>query len=94
MLLLEIATRTPPSPRVFNPDIPEELADVVLRAFTRDRDERFPDVASLARALEPFTEGVRFRPPRRTQFRHSVVDERLAGRASPSEAGADERRRA
>lgn len=34
------------------PDVPRDLAAVVARAIDKDRDRRFPDAASLARALE------------------------------------------
>ncbi len=35
-------------------DVPGELADVVARCLEKDRKERFSDVTSLARALQPF----------------------------------------
>jgi serine/threonine-protein kinase len=53
-LAVEIATATPKSLRTHVPSLDPALDDAVLRALARDRDERFPDVAELARAIEPF----------------------------------------
>jgi HAMP domain-containing protein len=41
-----------PSPRVLNPDIPESLATVILRALARRPDDRWPSAAEFLRALE------------------------------------------
>ena len=41
----------PPHPRSLRPDIPVEVEDVVLRLLARHPDDRWPDAASLARAL-------------------------------------------
>jgi eukaryotic-like serine/threonine-protein kinase len=41
----------PPDPRVRCPELPDELAEIVLRALARERDERFADAESLGRAL-------------------------------------------
>ncbi len=38
-------------PSKINPDVPEDLERVVLRCLAKKRDERFPDVKALARAL-------------------------------------------
>ncbi|MBX3223762.1 MAG: protein kinase [Labilithrix sp.] len=47
--------------RAARPDIPEALEQIVLRCLRRPRDERFEDLARLARALAPFAspEGAR-----------------------------------
>jgi serine/threonine-protein kinase len=60
-LVLEIATGTPKRPRELRPELPRGLEDVVLKAMARDPYDRYQDVESLARALEPFSEGVTFR---------------------------------
>ncbi len=64
-LLIEILTGEVRSPRELVPELPEALAEVVLKALARDREARFADVASFARALEPWGGGVRFEAPRR-----------------------------
>jgi serine/threonine-protein kinase len=59
-LAVEIATGTLRRPRELVPALDPELEVVVLRALARDPRDRFPDVASFARALEPFGNGARF----------------------------------
>ncbi len=39
------------------PEVPAGLADVVDRCLRKNKDERFPDVRALLRALEPFQPG-------------------------------------
>ncbi|HET9016011.1 MAG TPA: serine/threonine-protein kinase [Thermomicrobiaceae bacterium] len=41
----------PPRPRALNPGVPRWLEGVVLRALAKDPGRRYPDAASLARAL-------------------------------------------
>jgi eukaryotic-like serine/threonine-protein kinase len=41
-------------PRQLRPDIPEPLADVMLKCLQPDRERRFASVLDLARALQPF----------------------------------------
>jgi serine/threonine-protein kinase len=59
-LILKIATDTPKRLREVRPELPDELDAVVLRAMAREPAQRFQDVESLARALEPFAEGLTF----------------------------------
>ena len=63
-LMLEILTGNVGDPRELVPELPEGLSEMLLRALARDRDERFDDVESFARALEPYAEGTRFEAPR------------------------------
>lgn len=72
-LVIDIVTGTPPSPRLFNAQIPEELAQVVLKALAREATDRFEDVGALATALEPFGDGVRYRAPRSIHVRQSEM---------------------
>jgi serine/threonine protein kinase len=53
-LIIEIATKEPPSLREVRPDAPEGLEDVVKKCFAKDRESRYGDVGELARALGPF----------------------------------------
>ncbi len=39
------------SPRDLNPDVPQDLADLCLKALSADPGQRFPDAAALRRAL-------------------------------------------
>ena len=60
-LILKIATEPLPSIAAINPELDPRLVAIVERAMARDPKDRFPDVKSLAQALEPFSGGVRFR---------------------------------
>jgi serine/threonine-protein kinase len=51
---LNIAVRAPPSPREFNASCPVPLEAAILRCLSKRREDRFRDVAALARALLPF----------------------------------------
>jgi serine/threonine protein kinase len=43
-----------PPPRTRNPDIPEALEAVIMRALEKDPNKRFPDVRAFTKALAPF----------------------------------------
>ena len=49
-----IMTEPPPPLRSVKPDVPPELEAVVVRCLDKEPQQRFQDVASLARALAPF----------------------------------------
>jgi len=51
-----IAADPVPDPREFRPDLPEELASVIMRALAKDPDERFESVDDLVIALAPFAD--------------------------------------
>ncbi|MDC0713223.1 protein kinase [Stigmatella sp. ncwal1] len=73
-----------PMPRLRDvaPDIGPELAEVVDRCLLKNKEQRFPDAASLLRALEPFLPG--------RYARELRVDESpYAGLSSFQEADAD-----
>jgi eukaryotic-like serine/threonine-protein kinase len=53
-LAVRIATETPDSISQHRKDVPAGLERVVLRCLAKDRTQRYPDVADLARALVPF----------------------------------------
>lgn len=53
-LVLEIATGTPTPPEVLAPALSADLSRIVLRAMSRDVNERYPTMESLISALEPF----------------------------------------
>jgi serine/threonine-protein kinase len=52
--IMMIATEEPALLETLRPDVPVALAAVVRRCLRKNREERFADVAELARALEPF----------------------------------------
>jgi serine/threonine-protein kinase len=45
-----------PDPRSLRPDLPSDLARVMMRALEKDREHRFQSVDELAIALEPFAD--------------------------------------
>lgn len=54
-IFVKVLTYQPPSPSEIRPDIPRELAAVVMRCLEKDPDARFQSVSALASALLPFT---------------------------------------
>ena len=53
-LFANVLEKAPPSPKDFRPEIPEELAKVVLRCLEKTPGERFRNYEELHRALMPF----------------------------------------
>jgi serine/threonine-protein kinase len=54
MLILKICTQPPPSIRQLRPDLPPEVEGIVNRLLAKDKNERFPDCASVRAAILPF----------------------------------------
>jgi serine/threonine protein kinase len=63
-LIVKIATEPTPRASDRNPDLHPEIVAVIERAMAREPEARFPNIESLALALEPFAGGVRFRVTR------------------------------
>jgi eukaryotic-like serine/threonine-protein kinase len=61
-LIVKIATSEPTPIGALKPGIDRQLVAVVMKAIARERERRFQTVADLALALEPFADGVAFRP--------------------------------
>jgi serine/threonine-protein kinase len=53
-LIAQILHRPAPSVSSFRPDVPRELAALIDSALVKDREQRIPNVAELARGLVPF----------------------------------------
>jgi serine/threonine protein kinase len=58
-ILTKIATHDAPSPAARRPDYPDELARIVGRALTRDRDQRYRTALELERDLEAYARDAR-----------------------------------
>ena len=56
-LFAAILEQEPNPIRALRPDVPEGLEAVIFRCLSKNRDNRFADVADLARALAPFGTG-------------------------------------
>ncbi|MEZ4253344.1 MAG: protein kinase, partial [Polyangiales bacterium] len=54
MLVLKICTEPPPPLRLYRPDLPKELEDVVMRMLAKDPNQRFADCQAVKVAVEPF----------------------------------------
>ena len=54
-LVAAVLEKTPPSPRELQPDVPRELAAVVLRCLAKRREDRYPSYEALREALVPFS---------------------------------------
>ncbi|HQF25442.1 MAG TPA: serine/threonine-protein kinase, partial [Polyangiaceae bacterium] len=80
-LLLKIATEEPIPLREFRPDVPEELAAVIRRAFARNPNDRYGSAYELSEALAPWCdarslpilEGARRRAARITGLPHTML---------------------
>jgi eukaryotic-like serine/threonine-protein kinase len=53
-VILKIGTTQATAPRLLRPELSEELEAVIMRALSRDRNARFPELESFALALIPF----------------------------------------
>jgi protein kinase-like protein len=53
-VITKVVSESVPWPTELRPDLPRELARIVLRALQRDPQERFQNMRALALALEPF----------------------------------------
>ncbi len=77
-VMARILTDHPQPIRSLNPDVPEEVAAVVMRALSRVPDERFPAMDALVAALEPYADPASRSDPR------SIRHRSLTPRAVPS----------
>ncbi len=57
-LLQQIANQEPPPPRNFNPAIPYDLETIIIKAISKDRDERYATAAEFAEDLRRFCVGL------------------------------------
>ncbi|HEX7101055.1 MAG TPA: protein kinase [Nitrolancea sp.] len=53
---MQHVSAVPPSPREFNPSIPPQVEDIVMRALAKDPDDRYPTASALAAALDHWEE--------------------------------------
>lgn len=54
-LIARVATAKPTDPREYAPEIPHEVAQIILRCLEKTRDARFGSVGELAHSLAQFT---------------------------------------
>jgi CheY-like chemotaxis protein/predicted Ser/Thr protein kinase len=53
-LIFEVLSKKPRHPSELNPLVPRELADICLRGLSKQKSDRFPSVADMARELRKF----------------------------------------
>lgn len=52
LLMMAHLSESPPAPRQFNPACPPELESIILTVLQKERDERYPDMQTMANALK------------------------------------------
>ena len=55
--LSNVLKSQPPAPSTINPDVPPELDEIVMKALSKDRDERYADMEEFGRALTKWLYG-------------------------------------
>jgi eukaryotic-like serine/threonine-protein kinase len=73
-LFANVLEKVPPSPKDFRPEIPEELARVVLRCLEKTPGERFRNYHELHRALMPFGTDAPAPAPLPRRFAAGLID--------------------
>ncbi|HEX2678794.1 MAG TPA: serine/threonine-protein kinase, partial [Polyangiales bacterium] len=77
-LVVEILAGNLTSPKVYRPDLPDALVDVIMCGLATERENRYPDVMTFARALEPFAGKQRFSMPRMLHTPDMTLDDVLS----------------
>jgi predicted Ser/Thr protein kinase len=76
---------SPPSPSVFAPEVPKELDEVVIRALSKDADDRYPSAGDLGRAaLAAVGAGTVTLPERTVATGAAALDETAALPGAPT----------
>ena len=74
----------PPAPSLYAPEVPMALDDVVIRAMSKQPDDRYPSAGDLGRAAVAGAERQRRRDPRAHRRHRRRRDARIDRRCSPS----------
>lgn len=51
-IIMKVTTQEPPDPMSLRPDLPEELGRIILKAMSKEKEERFSTAEEFAEALE------------------------------------------
>ena len=73
-LVTQVAQEVPPSPRVARPDVPADLADVVMRCLAKKPADRYQNYDALREALEPFSSNAPAPAQLGVRFGAGIVD--------------------
>jgi serine/threonine-protein kinase len=83
-LLVDIATIDPAPIETMRDEVPPELSKILMRALAKDPNQRYPDVASFAKDLQPFSDGTKFDPDAREWSQRVTAQRMEVERTSPS----------
>lgn len=78
-LIANVLEQPAPSPKKFRPDLPQELAKVILRCLAKHPGDRFDSYDQLRQALAPFSSAAPIPAPLGMRFSAGLVDMILAG---------------
>ena len=73
-LVTQVAQEMPPSVRIARPEIPSDLADVVMRCLAKRPADRYQTYHALRDALEPFSSNAPAPAPLGVRFGAGIVD--------------------
>lgn len=73
-LLADVLEQPAPSPRTFRPDLPPQLADVVLRCLQKEPGDRYRSYQELRQALAPFSSEAPVAAPLLLRFAAGFLD--------------------
>jgi eukaryotic-like serine/threonine-protein kinase len=73
-LVTQVAQQMPISPRVARPEVPRDLANVVMRCLAKRPSDRYASYSALRAALEPFSSNAPAPAPLGVRFGAGVVD--------------------
>ena len=73
-LVTQVAQQMPASPRVSRPEVPRDLANVVMRCLAKRPADRYATYRELRAALEPFSSNAPAPAPLGVRFGAGVVD--------------------
>jgi serine/threonine protein kinase len=90
VILLKHVTEPPPHPTVFNPDLPQPVEQVILKALSKNPIDRYPSAGEMAEALDTamlFASGkTSIIVPDTTPLSPEIVDNRLSSTYEPAPA--------
>lgn len=76
-MMMAIADANIPDPRSINPEIPKPLADVVMKALAREKEERFATGKELAKAVEAAASKLLFDEEQNAEFIQKLFAEKM-----------------
>jgi tRNA A-37 threonylcarbamoyl transferase component Bud32 len=91
-VIRSVLTRPIPDPRDKNPAVPPDLAAVVMRGLSRDREARYPSAGAMADALEAIAHAHRLGSAQVAEVFAPLITASRGGRGAAFESTRDERK--